>query len=270
MSSPGGKKKYRITFQKPFSLPPHGTVVVMVYPFTIVDTSFINTPRQKSQTTHHQITVSATLSLVASWGLTIARNDPRFVHDASTLIKIMFEYGREYINSKMKKRSSIMHDEVLDLDTYNNETPCPFDASIIQNPDGAFFEVEIENENEFSVSNRGRNVTIAGDVSNTTIITGDDNRVTNTQNIFAPVYQAIEQSSRPYQEKADLAEVVREVEAEVQKADAADFSFLETRLRNLKRMAPDIFELILSASGGPGAVLGTLLRKVAEKVKSEV
>jgi hypothetical protein len=81
----------------------------------------------------------------------------------------------------------------------------------------------------------------------------------NTQSIFAPVYQAIEQSSRPYQEKAGLAEEVKEVEAEVQKADAADFSFLETRLRNLKRMAPDIFELILSASGSPGAVLGYYL-----------
>jgi hypothetical protein len=35
-------------------------------------------------------------------------------------------------------------------------------------------------------------------------------------------------------------------------------------------MAPDIAEVVLSGLCGPGAVVSTVVRKVAEKVKNEV
>jgi hypothetical protein len=120
-----------------------------------------------------------------------------------------------------------------------------------------------------NVSGGERSVVIGGNVSGSTIATGDGNVVTNTQNLFAPIYRAIEQSALPTQDKADIAAEVQEVESEVQKDEAADAGFLARRLRNLKRMAPDIGELLLSALAGPGAVVSTLVKKVAEKVKSE-
>ena len=119
------------------------------------------------------------------------------------------------------------------------------------------------------VSAGGRSVVVEGSVSGSTIITGDGNRVTNIQNLFAPVYHAIWQASLPAQDKADLTAEVQDVEMEVQKGDSADEPFLARRLRNLKRMAPDIGELLLAGLAGPGALVSALVRKVAEKVKSE-
>ena len=112
-------------------------------------------------------------------------------------------------------------------------------------------------------------VFIGGSVNGSTIISGDGNVVTNTQALFAPIYRAIEQDSLPAQDKVDITAEVQEVEAEVQKMDSVNESFLARRLRNLKRMAPDIGELLLSALVGPGAVVSALVKKVAGKVKSE-
>jgi hypothetical protein len=114
-----------------------------------------------------------------------------------------------------------------------------------------------------------RSVVVVGSVSGSTIITGVGNVVTKTTNIFAPVYRRIEQSSRPAQEKEDLKAEVQEVEVEVKKGEAANEGFLRRCLRNLKRMAPEIAEVALSALSGPGAAVAAVVKKVAEKVKNE-
>lgn len=44
---------------------------------------------------------------------------------------------------------------------------------------------------------------------------------------------------------------------------------LPPRLRNLKKMAPDVAEVALSALAGPGAVFGTLVKNIAKKIKDE-
>lgn len=119
------------------------------------------------------------------------------------------------------------------------------------------------------ISGGERSLAVSGDISGSTLVTGDGNVVVNTRTLFAPVYRAIQRSSRPAQEKTDLAAEVKDLETEVQKGAAADEGFLARRLRTLKRMAPDIGELLLSALSGPGAVVSTLVKKVAERVKSE-
>jgi hypothetical protein len=90
-----------------------------------------------------------------------------------------------------------------------------------------------------------------------------------TQNIFAPVYHAIQQSQHSPVEKADLTAEIKEIEAQVVQGQLVDESFLTRRLRSLKRMAPDIAEVALAALAGPGAVVSMLAKKVAEKVKAE-
>lgn len=120
------------------------------------------------------------------------------------------------------------------------------------------------------ISRGERSVVVGRNVSDSTIITGDANTVGDrTHNIFTPVYRAIQSASLPLQEKEDLAAEVEEIEGQIVKAEEVDESFLARRLRNVKRIAPDIFEVLLSALSGPGAVVSAVARKVAEKVKAE-
>ncbi len=91
---------------------------------------------------------------------------------------------------------------------------------------------------------------------------------TNLQNVFAPVYTAIQQAVLPAQEKDDLAAEVKEIETAIVAGEVKE-PWLERKLRSLKKMAPDIAEVALAALGGPGAAAGAIVKKVAEKVKSE-
>ncbi len=121
------------------------------------------------------------------------------------------------------------------------------------------------------VSSGERGVAIGGNVSGSTILTGDGNVVGgDLEQIFAPVYQAIERSERPTQEKADLTAEVQEIAQAVQQPQVNE-SWLARRLRNLKRMAPDIAGVLLAGLSGPQAVVAETVRKIAAKVKeSEV
>ena len=92
--------------------------------------------------------------------------------------------------------------------------------------------------------------------------------VTNIQNIFAPVYTAIQQAVLPPQEMEDLTAEVQEIETAIVEGKV-DEPWLARKLRALKKMAPDIAEVALAALGGPGAAAGAIVKKVAEKVKSE-
>ncbi|MEI7848496.1 MAG: hypothetical protein WCK35_22030 [Chloroflexota bacterium] len=123
------------------------------------------------------------------------------------------------------------------------------------------------------VSGGERSVVIGGNATGSPIVVGDHNTVTNTNthnNIFAPVYRAIQQAALPTQVKADLQAEVKEIEAEVVKGELLDESFLARRLRNLKRMAPEIAEVAFAALAGPGAVVAAIVKQVAGKVKAEV
>ena len=124
-----------------------------------------------------------------------------------------------------------------------------------------------------NISGGERNINIGGSVtgSGATLFVGDGNIVTNnfTQNVFEPVYQAIEKSTRSDQDKKDLSDDVAEIEAVVGKSQSVDESWLSRRLRNLKKIAPDIAEVALSALAGPGAVAVTVVQKVAARVKEE-
>ena len=115
----------------------------------------------------------------------------------------------------------------------------------------------------------GRSIYVGGNVKDSTLITGDGNTANKVQNIFAPVYHAIQESNRTPAEKEDLTADVKEIEAQAAGGALADESFFARRLRNLKRMAPDIAEIALAALAGPGAVVSMAAKKIAEKVKAE-
>ncbi|MDX9991624.1 MAG: hypothetical protein RBS68_06185 [Anaerolineales bacterium] len=125
---------------------------------------------------------------------------------------------------------------------------------------------------EFTGRDKNVTVSIGGNVSGNMVI-GDGNTIhsggtTNIQNIFAPVYEAIQQAGLPALEQEDLTAEVKEIETAIIQ-DEIDESWLTRRLRSLKKMAPEIGEVALAALAGPGPAVGAIVKKVAEKVKAE-
>ena len=116
-----------------------------------------------------------------------------------------------------------------------------------------------------------RGIAVGGDVNGSTFVTGDGNIVgskVEREKLFEEVHQKIE--ARPNtapEDKADLQAEVKEIQTEAAKEDKADEAFLSRRLRNLKRMAPDILEVVTATLVNPLAGFGLAVKKIAEKAK---
>lgn len=113
-------------------------------------------------------------------------------------------------------------------------------------------------------------VVTRGNVAGSTIVAGGvdaaGSRIESVQMIYARIDQRPDTSRY---EKDDLKEKVKDIEKEDAKGEKADASFLEHRLRNLQRMAPDILEVVLATIANPLAGFGMVAKKVAEKIKAE-
>ena len=87
--------------------------------------------------------------------------------------------------------------------------------------------------------------------------------------LFDSVYRTIDRDTRlPVEDKNVLKEEISEIQKEVEKKEKAKESFLLRRLRNIKRMAPDILEVMLAIMANKAVGLGVIAKKVAEKIKS--
>ena len=119
------------------------------------------------------------------------------------------------------------------------------------------------------------NVTIGGDVVGRDKITTTNTGLSGEEiaRLFASIYQQIEtKPNLPPRDKDDLKADVKDVEAETAKVaqgQKADESFLERRLRSIKRMAPDILDVIASTFASPALGAATVIRKVVDRVKQE-
>jgi hypothetical protein len=122
---------------------------------------------------------------------------------------------------------------------------------------------------------KSRNVKIGGDS-----VTGDKITTTNTglsgaeiADLFKSIYLQIDgKSSLPLRDKEDLKADVKDVEAEtakVARGQKPDESFLERRLRSIKRMAPDILDVIAGTFASPTLGAATVIRKIVDRVKQE-
>lgn len=98
---------------------------------------------------------------------------------------------------------------------------------------------------------------------------GRDKIVAFDPRLLDEIFQHIDASSRTVQDKEDLKGEIQEIAEEAQKGDAADETFLGRRLRNLKRMDHDIWDVIMAAPGGPIAVFGMATKKIVEKMKAD-
>ena len=111
-----------------------------------------------------------------------------------------------------------------------------------------------------------------GDIQDSTLVTGDGNRVGNQEvlreEIFEELIARIE--ARPNtspEDREDLKANVTEIKEEAGKGDQADEPFLSRRLRNIQRIAPDIAEVVLATLANPAAGLAAVVGKIARQAK---
>ena len=102
----------------------------------------------------------------------------------------------------------------------------------------------------------------------------DDQSVTgmtapDIEKFFAPIYQQIDaQRDLDPQDKEDLKSDVQDVQNEIENGDDADEKALARALRHIKRMAPDILDVIVTTFANPSAGAATVIRKVVEQAKA--
>lgn len=118
-------------------------------------------------------------------------------------------------------------------------------------------------------------VVIGGNVTGSTIVTGNNNVVGSTVNLqeqyIQHVYEAIvaRENTSAY-EKDDLKNKFKEIQAEDEKGTEADQGLIAYQLENIQKMAPDILDVALTTMVNPLAGFGMVAKKVAEKMKAEV
>ena len=103
-------------------------------------------------------------------------------------------------------------------------------------------------------------------------VAGRDNvekHITNVNLSFAPVYHALKENATiPPAAKKKIEASVKQIEKEARKGEAAKVSFIQQRLENIEKMAPDIADVIIATLQNPIAGASVALRKVLVKMKS--
>jgi len=111
------------------------------------------------------------------------------------------------------------------------------------------------------------NVTIKGGK-----IAGRDNVEKNISNVnvsFAPIYHALKESATvPAKAKKKVEASVKQIEKEIQKGDSAKVSFIQQRLENIEKMAPDIADVVIATLQSPVAGISVALKKVLAKMQA--
>lgn len=110
---------------------------------------------------------------------------------------------------------------------------------------------------------------IGGDVRNSHIVHKADHRVDATSK-FVLIYEQVEnRSDLSAADKTDLRSELQSFEGEDKKGPEANEGFLAQRLRNVRRIAPDMVDVAIATIANPAAGFGMIAKKVAEKMKVE-
>jgi len=111
------------------------------------------------------------------------------------------------------------------------------------------------------------NATIKGNVAGRDIV---EKNVTNVNISFTPVYDAIKKNTTiPPKTKKMVEKTVKQIEQEVRKGNKAKPSFIQQRLENIQKMAPDILEIVIATLQNPTIGIGLAVKKVINRFKVE-
>ena len=118
-------------------------------------------------------------------------------------------------------------------------------------------------------------VAIGGNARNVNIASGENSTagsfITLQEEYVQYIFEKIEsRPETPEIDKEDLKAAVEEVRSENQKGTDASESFIGQRLRNIRRIAPDILDVVLAVIGNPVAGFGMVAKKVAERMKEDM
>jgi hypothetical protein len=121
-----------------------------------------------------------------------------------------------------------------------------------------------------TISSGDGSVVIGGDVNHSLIVTGNHNRI-NSSSKFSTIYiQVDHRNDLSTTDKADLKSEMQNFEDEDKKGPESNEGFLAQKLRNIRRIAPDILDVAIATIANPAAGFGVIAKKVAEKMKLEV
>lgn len=116
-------------------------------------------------------------------------------------------------------------------------------------------------------------IVIGGNVQGSNIVMGDHNTVSNQSVNIAPLFQSIYQyvDAHPKLQagkKQDAKEELKEIETAL-KESKPDENFIARRLRNLKRMSPDIVEVAFETLKNPIGGVAEIIKRIAKKVADD-
>ncbi len=120
-----------------------------------------------------------------------------------------------------------------------------------------------------TVSSGDGSVVIGGDVNHSLIVTGDHNRINSSSKFSAIYIQVDHRNDLSTTDKADLKSEMQTFEDEDKKGPESNEGFLAQKLRNIRRIAPDILDVAIATIASPAAGFGTIAKKVAERMKIE-
>lgn len=108
--------------------------------FSVVDSSLVGSPREKSASTYHKIIIGITFETKINWGWMNTKFEQTVAE--SDLLKTMFWYAKELIEEKLKSGALSQKEEWLIPDRY-----CPFELARIPDTISGFeFKVAISNQ----------------------------------------------------------------------------------------------------------------------------
>jgi hypothetical protein len=90
------------------------------------------------------------------------------------------------------------------------------------------------------------------------------------QKLFESLYKTIEtKADLSADDKTDIKVEVDELRQELAKGEKANETFIQRRLRNIGRVAPDILEVTLATIANPVAGFGVIAKKIAGKMDAQ-
>ncbi|HAX70040.1 MAG TPA: hypothetical protein PK152_13845 [Anaerolineales bacterium] len=116
-------------------------------------------------------------------------------------------------------------------------------------------------------------VVIGGNVDRSNIVVGDNNVVSNQVAQIAPLFKVIFEAveSQPNltpSEKEDVKAELQEVQTALEEPQP-DETFIARRLRNIKRMAPEIVEVAVATLTNPVGGVAEVIKRIAAKMAED-
>lgn len=116
-------------------------------------------------------------------------------------------------------------------------------------------------------------VIIGGNVDRSNIVVGDNNVVSNQVAQIAPLFKVIFEAveSQPNltpSEKEDVKAELQEVQTALEEPQP-DETFIGRRLRNIKRMAPEIVEVAVATLTNPVGGVAEVIKRIAAKMAED-